>query len=197
MTVNDYLNYVAALKDVSPDITKKRINGLLSVLTLEDVKNKKIVKLSGGMKRRVGIAQAMLNEPLVLILDEPTAGLDSGERIRFRNFLAVTLSIPGRTEGRGIQNPNNGVTAVTNAAPCENYGERLARYLLHGSRASENVRRSLPCRGKNHHQSHSDKRRSSCGKWGCSISWFNMEALTFLVYRSFAVSAERPSSSIS
>lgn len=92
LTVNDYLEYVAALKDVSPDITKKRINRLLSVLTLEDVKNKKIVKLSGGMKRRVGIAQAMLNEPSVLILDEPTAGLDPGERIRFRNFLAATSS---------------------------------------------------------------------------------------------------------
>ncbi|MCR4646039.1 MAG: ABC transporter ATP-binding protein [Oscillospiraceae bacterium] len=90
LTVSDYLNYIAALKDVPPDVTKKRIDKLLSVLTLEDVKNKKIVKLSGGMKRRVGIAQAMLNDPSVLILDEPTAGLDPGERIRFRNFLAAT-----------------------------------------------------------------------------------------------------------
>ena len=76
LTVNDYLEYVAALKDVSPDITKKRINRLLSVLTLEDVKNKKIVKLSGGMKRRVGIAQAILGKPKLLILDEPMSGLD-------------------------------------------------------------------------------------------------------------------------
>lgn len=90
LTVSDYLNYIAALKDVPPDVTKKRIDKLLSGLTLEDVKNKKIVKLSGGMKRRVGIAQAMLNDPSVLILDEPTAGLDPGERIRFRNFLAAT-----------------------------------------------------------------------------------------------------------
>ena len=90
LTVSDYLNYIAALKDVPHDVTKKRINNLLSVLTLEDVRNKKIVKLSGGMKRRVGIAQAMLNDPSVLILDEPTAGLDPGERIRFRNFLAAT-----------------------------------------------------------------------------------------------------------
>ena len=58
--------------------------------SVEDVRTKKIVKLSGGMKRRVGIAQAMLNDPKVLILDEPTAGLDPGERIRFRNFLAAT-----------------------------------------------------------------------------------------------------------
>ena len=89
LTVIDYLNYVAALKNVDPDLTKERINKLLTVLTLEDVRKKKIVKLSGGMKRRVGIAQAMLNDPSVLILDEPTAGLDPGERIRFRNFLSA------------------------------------------------------------------------------------------------------------
>lgn len=92
LTVIDYLNYVAALKNVAPDLTKERIDKLLAVLTLEDVRNKKIVKLSGGMKRRVGIAQAMLNDPSVLILDEPTAGLDPGERIRFRNFLSATSS---------------------------------------------------------------------------------------------------------
>lgn len=90
LTVNDYLNYVAALKNVDPDLTKNRISELLAILTLENVRNKKIVKLSGGMKRRVGIAQAMLNDPSVLILDEPTAGLDPGERIRFRNFLSAT-----------------------------------------------------------------------------------------------------------
>ena len=90
LTVIDYLNYVAALKNVAPELTKERINKLLDILTLEDVRNKKIVKLSGGMKRRVGIAQAMLNDPSVLILDEPTAGLDPGERIRFRNFLSAT-----------------------------------------------------------------------------------------------------------
>ena len=90
LTVNDYLSYVAALKNVAPNLTNKRISELLTILTLEDVKNKKIVKLSGGMKRRVGIAQAMLNDPSVLILDEPTAGLDPGERIRFRSFLSAT-----------------------------------------------------------------------------------------------------------
>ena len=90
LTVIDYLNYVAALKNVAPALTKERIDNLLSVLTLEGVKNKKIVKLSGGMKRRVGIAQAMLNAPSVLILDEPTTGLDPGERIRFRNFLSAS-----------------------------------------------------------------------------------------------------------
>lgn len=89
-TVIDYLEYVAALKNIPVDVTKERIDNLLKILTLEDVRKKKIVKLSGGMKRRVGIAQAMLNDPKVLILDEPTAGLDPGERIRFRNFLAAT-----------------------------------------------------------------------------------------------------------
>lgn len=89
-TVIDYLEYIAALKNIPMDVTKKRIDNLLSILTLEDVRKKKIVKLSGGMKRRVGIAQAMINDPKVLILDEPTAGLDPGERINFRNFLVVT-----------------------------------------------------------------------------------------------------------
>lgn len=90
LTVNNYLEYVAALKNVPMTVTRKRIDELLHILTLEDVRRKKIVKLSGGMKRRVGIAQAMLNDPKVLILDEPTAGLDPGERIRFRNFLVAT-----------------------------------------------------------------------------------------------------------
>lgn len=87
-TVKDYLEYVAALKDVSARETTKKINHLLEVLTLSDVKNKKIEKLSGDMKRRVGIAQSMLNDPKILVMDEPTAGLDPGERVRFRNFIS-------------------------------------------------------------------------------------------------------------
>ena len=69
-------------------MTRKKIDELLEILTISDVKNKKIAKLSGGMRRRVGIAQAMLNDPEVLILDEPTAGLDPGERVRFRNLIS-------------------------------------------------------------------------------------------------------------
>ncbi|MCC0632698.1 MULTISPECIES: ABC transporter ATP-binding protein [unclassified Clostridioides] len=87
-TVKDYLEYVSALKDVPARETRKKIDSLLHTLTLTDVKNKKIIKLSGGMKRRVGIAQAMLNDPKLLIMDEPTAGLDPGERVRFRNFIS-------------------------------------------------------------------------------------------------------------
>lgn len=87
-TVKDYLEYVAALKDVPVKETKEKIDSLLHKLTLSDVKSKKIMKLSGGMKRRVGIAQAMLNDPKILIMDEPTAGLDPGERVRFRNYIS-------------------------------------------------------------------------------------------------------------
>lgn len=87
-TVVDYLNYVAALKGLPKAQSKEKIDELLRILTLSDVKKKHIRKLSGGMQRRVGIAQAMLNDPDILILDEPTSGLDPGERVRFRNLLA-------------------------------------------------------------------------------------------------------------
>ncbi len=87
-TVKDYLEYVAALKDIPLWKTAKKIDSLLEMLSLLDVKGKKIAKLSGGMKRRVGIAQAMLNDPKILVMDEPTAGLDPGERVRLRNLIS-------------------------------------------------------------------------------------------------------------
>lgn len=87
-TVKDYLAYVAALKGLPERESRRRIHELLERVSLTDVYNKKIARLSGGMKRRVGIAQALLNDPEVLILDEPTGGLDPGERVRFRNLLS-------------------------------------------------------------------------------------------------------------
>lgn len=87
-TVKDYLLYIAALKGIRPVVAKKRVKELIEKVGLSGAENKKMKKLSGGMKRRAGIAQAVLNDPKILILDEPTAGLDPGERIRFRNLIS-------------------------------------------------------------------------------------------------------------
>lgn len=87
-TVYDYLMYIAAIKGLRPVAAKKRAKLLLKQVGLEKAENMKMKKLSGGMKRRAGIAQAMLNNPSILILDEPTAGLDPNERIRFRNLIS-------------------------------------------------------------------------------------------------------------
>ncbi len=87
MSVFEAMDYLGILSGIGTRVRRERIELLLNKVNLSEHKYKKVKSLSGGMKRRLGIAQALLNDPKVLIVDEPTAGLDPEERIRFRNLL--------------------------------------------------------------------------------------------------------------
>lgn len=87
-TAERFLRYMAALKALPQEFAENRIDELLDMVELKSVKKKKLKTFSGGMIRRIGIAQALLNDPQILILDEPTAGLDPKERVRFRNVIS-------------------------------------------------------------------------------------------------------------
>lgn len=87
MTAKEFLMYMSAIKGVKRNEAKNQVDRLLEIVNLSDVAGKKLGEFSGGMKQRVMLAQAVMNEPEIIILDEPTAGLDPKERIRIRDYI--------------------------------------------------------------------------------------------------------------
>lgn len=88
LTVRQFLRYLAAMKGLPRSVARRRADELLETVSLQGDADRRVGALSGGMKQRIGIAQALLNDPELLIVDEPTAGLDPAERVRFRTLLA-------------------------------------------------------------------------------------------------------------
>jgi ABC-2 type transport system ATP-binding protein len=87
-TGRHFLRYLAAMKGLPDDLARRRVDEVLELVHLESVADRRLTTYSGGMKQRIGIAQSLLNDPELLIVDEPTAGLDPEERVRFRTLLA-------------------------------------------------------------------------------------------------------------
>ncbi|MDQ2713989.1 MAG: ABC transporter ATP-binding protein [Chloroflexota bacterium] len=87
-TGRQFLRYLAAMKGLPSELLKQRVDEVVEMVNLEQEADRKLPAYSGGMKQRIGIAQALLNDPELLIVDEPTAGLDPAERVRFRTLLA-------------------------------------------------------------------------------------------------------------
>ena len=88
LNADEFLRYMAAIKGVDPGAAKERIEDLLAFVNLIEARKRPLGEYSGGMKQRIGIAQALLNDPKILIVDEPTVGLDTEGRVRFRHLLA-------------------------------------------------------------------------------------------------------------
>ncbi len=88
LTAQEFLLYMAAVKGIDATVAKKRIDELLALVDLTHVRNRTIGGFSGGMRQRVGVVQALLNDPQLLIVDEPTVGLDPESRVQFRNLLS-------------------------------------------------------------------------------------------------------------
>ena len=92
LTLAEFLEYVAALRGLDGETASARITEMIGLTNLQDVRDRKLKTFSGGMRRRAGIAQALLNDPKLLVVDEPTVGLDPEERVRLRNALVNTAT---------------------------------------------------------------------------------------------------------